>query len=63
MHRYSAKARTIDADTACLHAEMSPSGQTVSTAAAYDMPFSGNEIAEFEIVNIAADLNDPATNS
>jgi hypothetical protein len=39
---------------------MTPSSQTVSTAAAYYMSFSRDEIADFEIVNIASDLNDPA---
>jgi hypothetical protein len=52
--------RSIDAHAARLHAEMTPSSQTVSTAAAYDMSFSRDEIVDFEIVNIVSNLNDPA---
>jgi len=39
---------------------MSSPRKAVSTAAANEMPFSGDEIANTEIVNIASDLNDPA---
>jgi hypothetical protein len=39
---------------------MPSSSEAVSTAAAYYMPFSRDEIDDVEIVNIASDLNDPA---
>jgi hypothetical protein len=39
---------------------MPSSSEAVSTAAAYYMPFSRDEIADVEIVNIAPNLNDRA---
>ena len=39
---------------------MSSPGEAVSTAAAHEVPFSGDEIADSEVVDITANVSDPA---
>jgi hypothetical protein len=39
---------------------MPPSRQAVAAAAADDVSLSGDQVADFEVVNVASDLNDRA---
>ena len=39
--------------TACIHAKVSSSGQTVATFAAHQVPFAGNDITGLEIVHMS----------
>jgi hypothetical protein len=39
---------------------MPPSRQAVAAAAADDMSLPGDQVADFEVVNVASDLNDRA---
>ena len=51
---------SVDADASRGRTEVSPSGQAVSATATDDVAFGADEVADLEIVDVAADFNDTA---
>ena len=54
------RAGAIDADALGVLAEMPPAGQAVAAAAADDVPFAADDLAEVKILHVGADLDDLA---
>ena len=50
----------IHADALRVLAEMPAAGQAISAAAADDVPFAADDVAEVEILDVGADRDDPA---
>jgi hypothetical protein len=57
---FSERARTIDADTGGVCAQMATAGQTVSAPTAHDMTFATDDIAGMKIAYVASDFYNSA---
>src|SRR5262245_44508102 len=56
----SKRPRPVDADALRVLAQMPPAGEAVAATATDDVAFSGNDVADVEVGDVAADLDDAA---